>query len=349
VIRTEPRARCLACGSEGAPLHEGISDLMLGTPGRWRIVRCRSEECGLLWLDPRPVPEDLASLYAGGYFTHDAEPERGQGPGLRDRVRRAIQERLLGYPARASVPDRALAMWVSLVPWFRAAALRDLYWLPARETGRLLDIGCGNGRPMQRLIGAGWWAIGIDADAQAVAAARSAGLDARVGTLRAQQFPNGHFDVVLMSHVIEHVPDPIGELRECHRILKPSGSIVIATPNALSLGHRFSGRHWPGLDVPRHLQVFTPKALTRIAAMSDFAPVSVRTHAGIAANWLLASHCWRDAEGTGRAAGLPAPDTRVPPRWVALARLQSIGCALGVGWGDELVARYAPVPAAGPV
>jgi 2-polyprenyl-3-methyl-5-hydroxy-6-metoxy-1,4-benzoquinol methylase len=302
-----------------------------------------------LWLDPRPLPEEIGKLYKEGYFTHEPEAAQDGRVELKDRVRRVIQQRLLGYSAQAGPLTRAVAACVSCVPWYRAAALRELFWLAASDTGRLLDIGCGNGRPMRRLIDAGWSAIGIDADVEAVAAARSAGLDARQGALKTQQFPDQHFDVILMSHVIEHLTDPLDELKECRRILKPSGSIVIATPNALSFGHRLCGRYWPGLDVPRHLQIFTPNALTGLAAKCNLFPVRVRTHAGIAANWLLTGQQWRAAEASGRAARLPADETHIPARWVALARLQSMGVALGARWGDELVGRYAPVPAAGPI
>ncbi|HEX4599345.1 MAG TPA: class I SAM-dependent methyltransferase [Burkholderiaceae bacterium] len=321
---------------------------MHGSPGRWDMVQCRAGDCGLLWLNPRPVAEQLPRLYEN-YFTHEAEQPGPRSDGLRVHVRRAIQRSLLGYPARLGAAARALAAVVQLVPWYRTSALRELFWLPFSSRGRLLDIGCGNGAPMQRFIAAGWTATGIDFDAAAVAVARSAGLDARFGPLKEHAFPDAQFDVILMGHVIEHLADPAEELKECRRILKPSGCLVIATPNALSLGHRLAGRHWPGLDVPRHLQVFTPKSLTRMVAMAGFAPLEVRTHAGIAANWLMASEDWRVAERTGRCARLPAPSDPIPLHWLALARLQSMGVALGARWGDELVGRYAPAPSSGPV
>jgi 2-polyprenyl-3-methyl-5-hydroxy-6-metoxy-1,4-benzoquinol methylase len=341
VIRTEARNRCLVCGSEGIRVHDSVPDLMHGTPGRWTIVRCRSTDCGLLWLNPRPAPQDLAQLYKA-YFTHDAARPVNDDAGLKDQVRRAIQRRLLGYPAQVSAPVRALAAVVSLVPWYRASALREVFWLPARDKGLLLDVGCGNGQPLQRFAQAGWTAVGIDTDVEAVAAACSFGLDARAGSLKAQNFPDQHFDLILMSHVIEHVADPVDELNECRRVLKRSGSLVIATPNARGLGHRVFGRHWLGLETPRHLQVFTPGALTRLLAMSGFRPERVRTDAVAAANWMVASRWRRDAEVAGRPAPLPTASTRVPLGLLALARIESVGTALGASWGDELIGRYRP-------
>jgi 2-polyprenyl-3-methyl-5-hydroxy-6-metoxy-1,4-benzoquinol methylase len=342
MIPREACDRCPVCGSQGLPLHLDVPDLMLETPGRWCMVRCRTPQCGMLWLNPRPAPAALAGLYEG-YMTHEASPPPQDGAGLKETVRRAIQSRLLGYPAEIGASVRSLAWLVSLLPWYRASALRDLFGLPVSARGRLLDIGCGNGAPMQRFVAAGWSAVGIDFDAEAVAAAHRAGLDARVGGLKEHAFADAEFDLVLMSHVIEHLADPRDVLAECRRILKPSGSVVIATPNANGLGHRVFGRHWLGLEIPRHLQVFTPAALTRLLETAGFRPVEVRTDAVASANWMVVSRWRRIAEAAGRRAAASSAGARVPPDLLALARIEAVGVALGAAWGDEIVGRYMPV------
>lgn len=91
-----------------------------------------------------------------------------------------------------------------------------------------------------------------------------------LGTLESQRYPDGSFDAVVMSHVIEHVHDPEGLLRECRRILRSRGQITVVTPNAKSLGHRVFGADWRGLEPPRHLQVFTPLALRTLAEKAGF-------------------------------------------------------------------------------
>lgn len=337
LIRTVACPRCRVCGSAGIALHEGLPDLMHETPGRWRLVRCACAACALVWLDPCPVAEDLAQLYAA-YFTHEAGSPAESG--LKSRVRRAMQRRLLGYAAQVGPPVQALGDLLSLIPWYRASALREVFWLPAAAAGLLLDVGCGNGRSMQRFVQAGWRAVGTDMDPAAVAAARAAGLDARAGALREQRFADGQFDLILMSHVIEHMLEPLEEMRECRRVLKRGGALVIATPNAAGLGHRVFGRHWLGLETPRHLQIFTPGALARLLAQAGFRTVSLRTDAVVAANWMIASQWRRQAERAGRCAALPTPATRVPARWLALARLEALGVALGASWGDELIGRF---------
>jgi SAM-dependent methyltransferase len=79
------------------------------------------------------------------------------------------------------------------------------------------------------------------------------------------RFSEHTFDAVTLSHVIEHVPDPLGLLVEVRRILKPGARIVLTTPNSRSLGHQKFREFWFGLDPPRHLQIFTPASLQELA------------------------------------------------------------------------------------
>ena len=71
-------------------------------------------------------------------------------------------------------------------------------------------------------------------DPKAVEAARRRGLDVRLGSVEQQAYASDTFDAVVMSHVIEHVPDPRGLIRECRRILKQGGHFVCITPNCAS-------------------------------------------------------------------------------------------------------------------
>ena len=74
-------------------------------------------------------------------------------------------------------------------------------------------------------------------------------------------YPADSFDAVIMSHVIEHVPQPRELLAECARLLKLGGRLVMLTPNAESFGLDYYGRCWRGLEPPRHLQIFSQPAL----------------------------------------------------------------------------------------
>jgi len=69
------------------------------------------------------------------------------------------------------------------------------------------------------------------------------------------------FDFVFMSHVLEHCRDPKAALKNARSILKPGGRLVVETPNNNAMGLRMAGPTWYWLDVPRHLNFFTPKSL----------------------------------------------------------------------------------------
>ena len=143
-------------------------------------------------------------------------------------------------------------------------------FLPFLPNGKLLEIGCGSGELLENVRAAGWEAQGIDVDPRAVEHARMKGLPVTLASGETAQFPDNYFDAVVMSHVIEHVHDPTGLLRECWRILKPNGRISYITPNGRSLLRNMLGSSWFALEPPRHLHIFTPQAIRHLMVESGF-------------------------------------------------------------------------------
>ena len=76
--------------------------------------------------------------------------------------------------------------------------------------------------------------------------------------------------------MIEHVPDPIATLKECARLLKKGGKLVLATPNQESMSHRTFGKDWRGLEPPRHLHIFSPSSLNRALNQAGLNDVAIR-------------------------------------------------------------------------
>jgi SAM-dependent methyltransferase len=137
---------------------------------------------------------------------------------------------------------------------------------------RLLDIGCGNGCFLLQMQTLGWEVSGIEPDPKAAAAATASGLNVKVGLLQDHSLPEAHYDAVSLNHVIEHLHDPVATLRICRKILKPGGSVFIATPNFAAGGHRLFGSDWFPLDPPRHLVLFTPESLRRALRTAGLEP-----------------------------------------------------------------------------
>lgn len=97
-----------------------------------------------------------------------------------------------------------------------------------------------------------------------------------MATIAGACLERGSFDVVTMNHVIEHLADPIGDLRRVRAWLKRGGTLVVTTPNLSGLCHRIWGRAWQHLDPPRHLFIFTEPSLRRVFGAAGFERALVR-------------------------------------------------------------------------
>jgi SAM-dependent methyltransferase len=270
-MRASPRPRCIVCGSPGGRLYHDLRDSVFTANGNWSISRCANDSCGLLWLDPMPLAEDLGMAYES-YYTH-GEP------------RRSPVHRFLRLTYRG-LTDTVL--FVTGIPQERRRS--ELMYLGTSQPGSLLDVGCGSGDFMAKMRGRGWSVAGVDFDPAAAEAARTLyGLDVRVGTLDALGDPTCAFDVVTASHVIEHIPDPVEFLAKCRKYLRSGGRVVLKTPNAWSYGARRYGAAWRGLEPPRHLQIFTVPSLVACARKAGFSVSACFTSSAGADGILVAS------------------------------------------------------------
>jgi SAM-dependent methyltransferase len=297
VLRSEPRPRCLLCQAPGRTLYAGLPDRSFSAPGRWGFLQCPEPDCGLVWLNPQPIPEDLGAAYAG-YYTH-AQPAPGSTLLRRvlDRVQRAYLARRFGYGTVRGM-DRFWAWLARLHPGGADELDAAAMYLPApKGPARLLDVGCGSGVHLARMQQLGWSVEGVEVDAEAAVAARSRGVPVRLGPLEQQGYPEASFDAIFSAHVLEHVHEPIGLLRECARILKPAGTLVVLTPNVESRGHARFGAAWLNLDPPRHLFLFSPKTLQRVAERAGLEVLTLRSTARTA--WVYGALS-RAIERTGR-------------------------------------------------
>ena len=299
-------ASCPVCGSgERRVLYENLTDAVFRcADGTWTLHRCG--QCASAYLDPRPDESSIGRAY-GVYFTHTAPDPPGQGANpvkLTDRWDAAYFNARYGYRIRnaAGAGRFVLPLWTLR----RAARDKDVraLHLPVGG-GHLLDLGYGNGGFVAKMQRLGWDAQGLEVDAAAVNVAREAGLNVTQGRLEDAGFADAQFHAVTMNHVIEHLHDVPGTLAECFRILKPGGTLWIATPNLNSRGHAVFGRHWIGVDPPRHLVVMTPDALRGALTRVGF---RVTGHQGTPlAKWFYAaSDALRRGEMPFNAPG-PAP------------------------------------------
>lgn len=327
---------CLLCEGEGVTLYSGLRDRLFDAPGSWSLMQCPN--CRLVWLNPQPIPDDIGKLYSK-YFTHQVlDAPKRMLAGLRKSVKASILQYCFGYQMEGS--SRMLGSVLSKIGPLVDIVGGGVRYLKADEMGRLLDVGCGNGLFLDQMRGLGWEVMGVEPDGEAVSVAREElGLEVFQGPLEGAKFPDGHFDAITMNHVIEHVPDPIGLLKECRRLLKPGSKLIVVTPNIKSLGRRTFDDAWVHWDPPRHLFLFSPEALRTCAERAGLVIQDLRTTARTARwSWAVSSLIRQDDTLAG---GLP--DTLGLRHQVGGAAFQ--GVEHGLCWcgkaGEELMMEAA--------
>jgi ubiquinone/menaquinone biosynthesis C-methylase UbiE len=103
------------------------------------------------------------------------------------------------------------------------------------EGKRIIDCGCGAGEYVRALSRLGGHAYGFEYQTEKLLANDSGSADDRLagGDIQNIPFPDASFDLAIVNEVLEHVPDDLAGLREVHRILKPTGTLVVLSPNRL--------------------------------------------------------------------------------------------------------------------
>lgn len=269
IITSNPQPLCALCGSAGNVVQTGISDPDGNLDGTWGFQRCANPECGVCWLDPAPPPDELWKAYAT-YHTHTRKSGNRAARAALSLVHRLIR---LGL----------LPLWICNGLKREADYLRFMT-LANEPTGTLLDVGCGGGRLLNRMKKHGWRVEGTDFDAQATQKVTARyGIKTHVGDLARCGLPANSFDAITMSQAIEHLYDPAATLRECLRILKPGGLLVMTTPNVDSLGANGFGAFWRGWEAPRHLHLFSVGSLRRLTQRAGFEVIEARTYSAGAA------------------------------------------------------------------
>jgi SAM-dependent methyltransferase len=253
---TTTRGRCGLCGSEQLselPVPKQTVGGPLGALRGVGLKKCRA--CGFELVDPRPSDLALAAFYgAQDYTAHEPVDDA------------AARRRALGQLAAIDEAGGKI------------------------EGGVVLDVGCGGGQLLAAARGHGAKVCGVDPAAHAHEACR------RQGILVVPQLDDlgaERFDGIVMSHVLEHVPDVLATLAALHERLRSDGWLCLEVPNRGSLRARLSlpavtklGADERHRAFPIHLSYFTPETLERALTSAGFAVVAMTTSGlGVDALW----------------------------------------------------------------
>ena len=188
--------------------------------------------------------------------------------------------------------------------------------LRGREGLRVLDVGCGFGDLLIYLKSRGCEVAGVDLDARAAAVAAQAGVSVTVGHLQQCSFAEASYDTVVMCHSLEHVSDPLGDLKACVRLLRPGGILHVAVPNGASAGLKVDAERWIHLSVPLHFWFFDPESLTAMMSRAGLEIVKTATtsrwhHLGVSRHQAMNGQPLRAASRLARIASIAfkSPDS----------------------------------------
>lgn len=145
----------------------------------------------------------------------------------------------------------------------------------------LIDIGCGWGALLHYGQSLGMKVIGFEFTRPNVEFGRNVlGLDIRQQQFAEAQLPENSVDIVIMSHSLEHVPDPIACIRNIQRVLKPGGVFCCVVPNFDSLAAEYLGEEWSWLERDWHYSHFTPSTLQKAIRKNGLELISCETRSG---------------------------------------------------------------------
>lgn len=162
----------------------------------------------------------------------------------------------------------------------RLALIKKYCSNQAVQSIKLLDVGCSSGSFLLSAKTLGFNAEGVEPAKKAADTARSLNLKVHNGYLESINFADNTFDFITLFEVIEHLVNPKQLLKECHRILKPKGLIMIGTGNTDSWTVRFMRENWEYFNIDKHgghVSFFNRSSMRKIASLSNFKVECIKT------------------------------------------------------------------------
>jgi len=240
---------CRICGGIDGNTVYVARERMQGTDDEFDYLRCGT--CGCQQIVE--VPEDLGKYYPSDYYSYSDQ----RTGGLRETVTHLRDRSYFEW----TIPAIAGKLVAAALPNPKLAAIARIR---PRRDARILDVGCGSGELLKELRSVGYSRLsGVDPFVQS-------DLDLPGGVtvrkIAMEELGDETYDVIMLHHVFEHLPDPLGSMKTMARLLADDGVCIIRIPVAHSWASRHYGPLWMQHDAPRHLFLHTEESMGCVAA-----------------------------------------------------------------------------------
>lgn len=240
-MRKELLKKCPICASKNISFIYNLFDRLYGVDGDFNIYKCKN--CKITFLNPQLNKEEVEKYYPKDYVSFKSSKDSRS------------------FLIKSLYDTYFLKKGNKLLKIFFFPVKHLLRSLPKKENAKFLDVGCGKGIFLNYVKNNKMMPYGIDPfiekDIPPLNIKKISLLDAK--------FPNNYFDFITLNNVLEHIPNPLGIIIECKRILKKGGRIFINIPNNSSLAYLLFKKNWVSLDVPRHFFTFSKKSMKLIS------------------------------------------------------------------------------------
>ena len=248
---------CPLCACTSSSKFALASDLLHGvTSTSFQYVTCAA--CGVIYQENRPTEQTIGVFYNKDYAPYG---QKRAVSSFSKKIRRRALKWADWYVGNNRVSEKVKAIHHSKL---RAGKV-------------LLDFGCGGGKRLdsyRRTFDC--QTIGMDFNEAVLQVVADRGHLALPSTpVGWSQVQSASVDLVIMSHVVEHLHRPKEVLSELFRALKPGGKLDLTTPNPEGISARTFGSNWFGLEAPRHVILFPPNVLIAMLQAVGFAEVTL--------------------------------------------------------------------------
>lgn len=235
---------CDFCKTDNAKLLFLQKDKFGITNDDFKIIKCQN--CGLIYVNPHPTQKEIVEFYPDTYSWKETLVAESFFTRIIRKLEKFYRGHLLKYEVNKVIK------------------------FTKKKKGKILDIGCGAGDRLNLFRKKGFDTYGTEITDMADYAKDFFGLNVIKKDLFDANLPDVFFDIITLHNVIEHVPNPQDIIKECYRILKKNGFLVMQTPNINCFQFKFLKNRWTVIDPPRHLYYFSDLILKKELEKNKF-------------------------------------------------------------------------------